>query len=82
MAIIEHELVQGGGDEGDEQYGDWQARHDAQGAKAARHIKNARDMLENRRHGFALLGATPEGQFLLALETMLAMVYTPEEQHP
>lgn len=80
MAIVEHELVRQGDDEGNEQYGDWEARYDAQGAKAARHLKQARDMFQNRRHGFALLGATPEGQMLVALETMLAMIYTPEEE--
>lgn len=76
MAIIEHELVIGG-DDGDG--ADWQARYDAQGAKAARHLAHARKMFEERRHGFALLGATPEGQMILALEAMLGMLYTPEE---
>ena len=59
---------------------DWQARYDAEGAKVARHLARAREMLENRRHGFALLGATPEGQLILALEGLLDMIYTPEEE--
>lgn len=61
---------------------DREARYDQQMAKVARHLAHAREMLEGGRHGFALLGATPEGQFLLALETLLGALYVPEEEAP